>query len=63
MVCIDFGFVTSYPEQSELETIYSEFLTPVLQKNLSNHATWSSPSKAQQLAKSMVNIYEQVRDI
>ncbi|KAG8452968.1 hypothetical protein GDO86_004684 [Hymenochirus boettgeri] len=50
-----------YPERDQLQTICSSYLEPVILKKLRNHATWASVSKIQQLAGSMVQVYEQVR--
>ncbi|NXV90779.1 DYHC2 protein, partial [Calonectris borealis] len=50
-----------YPERDQLQTIYSAYLEPVLQKNLKNHPVWGSSPKIHQLAGSMVQVYEQVR--
>ncbi|KAJ7398962.1 hypothetical protein BTVI_119896 [Pitangus sulphuratus] len=50
-----------YPEREQLQTIYSAYLEPVLQKNLKDHPIWGSVPKIHQLAGSMVQIYEQVR--
>ncbi|XP_040400085.1 cytoplasmic dynein 2 heavy chain 1 isoform X2 [Cygnus olor] len=50
-----------YPERDQLQTIYSGYLEPVLQKNLKNHPVWGSVPKVHQLAGSMVQVYEQVR--
>ncbi|KAF1521633.1 Cytoplasmic dynein 2 heavy chain 1, partial [Eudyptes sclateri] len=50
-----------YPERDQLQTIYSAYLEPVLQKNLKNHPVWGSLPKIHQLAGSMVQVYEQVR--
>uniref|UniRef100_A0A8B9E7P0 Cytoplasmic dynein 2 heavy chain 1 n=1 Tax=Anser cygnoides TaxID=8845 RepID=A0A8B9E7P0_ANSCY len=50
-----------YPERDQLQTIYSAYLEPVLQKNLKNHPVWGSLPKVHQLAGSMVQVYEQVR--
>ncbi|XP_075274100.1 cytoplasmic dynein 2 heavy chain 1 isoform X3 [Opisthocomus hoazin] len=50
-----------YPERDQLQTIYSAYLEPVLQKNLKSHPVWGSLPKIYQLAGSMVQVYEQVR--
>ncbi|XP_040514464.1 cytoplasmic dynein 2 heavy chain 1 isoform X1 [Gallus gallus] len=50
-----------YPDRDQLQTIYSAYLEPVLQKNLKNHPVWGSSPKIHQLAGSMVQVYEQVR--
>ncbi|KAI5098641.1 cytoplasmic dynein 2 heavy chain 1, partial [Silurus meridionalis] len=49
-----------YPDREQLQTIYSAYLSPVLQRTLGNHPTWSS-AKVFQLAASLVQIYEQVK--
>lgn len=53
-------FLCSYPDRTQLQTIYSAYLSPVLQSTLGNHPTWSSAGKIHQLAGSLVQIYEQV---
>jgi len=53
-------FLCSYPERDQLQTIYSAYLEPVLQKNLKSHPVWGSLPKIYQLAGSMVQVYEQV---
>uniref|UniRef100_W5K866 Cytoplasmic dynein 2 heavy chain 1 n=1 Tax=Astyanax mexicanus TaxID=7994 RepID=W5K866_ASTMX len=45
----------------QLQTIYSAYLSPVLQRTLGNHPTWSSAGRVHQLAGSLVQIYEQVK--
>ncbi|KAK3531386.1 hypothetical protein QTP70_018186, partial [Hemibagrus guttatus] len=50
-----------YPDRSQLQTIYSAYLSPVLQRTLGSHPTWSSVGKIHQLAGSLVQIYEQVK--
>uniref|UniRef100_A0A8B9KYT5 Dynein cytoplasmic 2 heavy chain 1 n=1 Tax=Astyanax mexicanus TaxID=7994 RepID=A0A8B9KYT5_ASTMX len=49
-----------YPDREQLQTIYSAYLSPVLQRTLGNHPTWSSAGRVHQLAGSLVQIYEQV---
>uniref|UniRef100_A0A8B9KYF0 Cytoplasmic dynein 2 heavy chain 1 n=1 Tax=Astyanax mexicanus TaxID=7994 RepID=A0A8B9KYF0_ASTMX len=50
-----------YPDREQLQTIYSAYLSPVLQRTLGNHPTWSSAGRVHQLAGSLVQIYEQVK--
>ncbi len=50
----------SYPADEELASIFGAFLQPVLEHSLSSSA-WSSPTKAQQLAGTMVKVYDEVR--
>ncbi|XP_026994578.2 cytoplasmic dynein 2 heavy chain 1 isoform X2 [Tachysurus fulvidraco] len=50
-----------YPDREQLQTIYSAYLLPVLQRTLGNHPTWGSAGKIHQLAGSLVQIYEQVK--
>lgn len=50
----------SYPDREQLQTIYSVYLQPVLQRSLGSQALWASTGKAQQLAGSLVELYEQV---
>ncbi|KAI1893942.1 hypothetical protein AGOR_G00128840 [Albula goreensis] len=50
-----------YPDREQLQTIYSAYLQPVLQRSLGNHSIWSSAGKVHQLAGSLVQVYEQVK--
>ncbi|XP_073674385.1 cytoplasmic dynein 2 heavy chain 1-like [Garra rufa] len=50
-----------YPDREQLQTIYSAYLKPVLQRTLGNDPTWSSTGKIHQLAGSLVQVYEQVK--
>ncbi|XP_026115691.1 cytoplasmic dynein 2 heavy chain 1-like [Carassius auratus] len=50
-----------YPDREQLQTIYSAYLKPVLQRTLGNDPTWSSAGKIHQLAGSLVQVYEQVK--
>ncbi|XP_059389924.1 dynein cytoplasmic 2 heavy chain 1 isoform X4 [Carassius carassius] len=50
-----------YPDREQLQTIYSAYLKPVLQRTLGNDPTWSSAGKIHQLASSLVQVYEQVK--
>lgn len=50
----------SYPDREQLQTIYSVYLQPVLQRSLGSQALWASTGKAHQLAGSLVELYEQV---
>ncbi|KAI4889837.1 hypothetical protein NFI96_027314, partial [Prochilodus magdalenae] len=50
-----------YPDREQLQTIYSAYLSPVLQRTLGNHPTWSSAGRVHQLAGSLVQVYEQVK--
>ncbi|XP_072546992.1 cytoplasmic dynein 2 heavy chain 1 isoform X2 [Salminus brasiliensis] len=50
-----------YPDREQLQTIYSAYLSPVLQRTLGNHPTWSTSGRVHQLAGSLVQIYEQVK--
>uniref|UniRef100_H2ZF01 AAA+ ATPase domain-containing protein n=1 Tax=Ciona savignyi TaxID=51511 RepID=H2ZF01_CIOSA len=52
-----------YADTNELSAIYTAYLTPVLHHRpaLQRHPVWGSPSKVQQLATSMVQVYEQMR--
>lgn len=50
----------SYPDKEQLQTIYSVYLQPVLQRSLGSQAVWASAGKTHQLAGSLVEIYEQV---
>jgi|SRR6218665_115822 len=50
-----------YPSHDQLQVIYSTYLTPIMQRQLSKHPVWSHKSKVSALASSMVQVYEQVR--
>ncbi|KAG7470921.1 hypothetical protein MATL_G00119020 [Megalops atlanticus] len=50
-----------YPDREQLQTIYSAYLQPVLQRSLGDQSTWSSAGKVHQLAGSLVQVYEQVK--
>lgn len=50
----------SYPDREQLQTIYSVYLQPILQRSLGSQALWASTGKAHQLAGSLVELYEQV---
>ncbi|XP_053312461.1 cytoplasmic dynein 2 heavy chain 1 isoform X2 [Spea bombifrons] len=53
--------IVDYPEREQLQTICSSYLEPVIHRSLKNHPTWRSLAKIQQIAGSMVQVYEQVR--
>ncbi|XP_052360063.1 cytoplasmic dynein 2 heavy chain 1 isoform X2 [Oncorhynchus keta] len=50
-----------YPDREQLQTIYSAYLQPVLQRSLGSQAAWASTGKTHQLAGSLVQVYEQVK--
>ncbi|XP_061923239.1 dynein cytoplasmic 2 heavy chain 1 isoform X1 [Entelurus aequoreus] len=50
-----------YPDQEQLQTIYSAYLQPILRHSLGSQASWASSGKTQQLAASLVQLYEQVK--
>ncbi|XP_028975291.2 cytoplasmic dynein 2 heavy chain 1 isoform X3 [Esox lucius] len=50
-----------YPDRVQLQTIYSAYLQPVLQRSLGSQASWASTGKTHQLAGSLVQVYEQVK--
>ncbi|XP_035389840.1 cytoplasmic dynein 2 heavy chain 1 isoform X3 [Electrophorus electricus] len=50
-----------YPDKEQLQTIYSAYLSPVLQRTLGDHPTWSAAGRIHQLSGSLVQIYEQVK--
>nr|CAB3240329.1 cytoplasmic dynein 2 heavy chain 1-like [Phallusia mammillata] len=54
-----------YADTDELCSIYTAYLTPVLHHHtaLQRHPVWGSAARVQQLASSMVQIYEQVRKV
>ncbi|KAK6296185.1 hypothetical protein J4Q44_G00338980 [Coregonus suidteri] len=47
--------------REQLQTIYSAYLQPVLQRSLGSQAAWASTGKTHQLAGSLVQVYEQVK--
>jgi dynein heavy chain 2, cytosolic len=49
-----------YPNEEQLQTIYANYLQSILQQQLAQHRTWSSSSKIQQLALSMIHVYNEV---
>ncbi|XP_042221258.1 cytoplasmic dynein 2 heavy chain 1-like isoform X2 [Homarus americanus] len=51
-----------YPEREQLVSVYSAYLQSVLETMCPEHPAWGSQTKAQQLATSMVNVYQNVRD-
>ena len=50
----------SYPDNEQLQAIYSAYLRPVLHHSLSSHPVWGAIKNIQALAHTMVTIYEQV---
>uniref|UniRef100_A0A8C7E017 Dynein cytoplasmic 2 heavy chain 1 n=1 Tax=Oncorhynchus kisutch TaxID=8019 RepID=A0A8C7E017_ONCKI len=52
-----------YPDREQLQTIYSAYLQPVLQRSLGSQAAWASTGKTHQLAGSLVQVYEQVYSV
>lgn len=51
----------NYPNEEQLQTIYANYLRPILQQQLPGHRVWSSSGKVQQLALSMIHVYNEVR--
>ncbi|CAF2056597.1 unnamed protein product [Rotaria magnacalcarata] len=51
----------NYPNEEQLQTIYANYLRPILQHQLPNHRVWSSIGKINQLALSMIHIYNELR--
>ncbi|KAK7078013.1 hypothetical protein SK128_012525 [Halocaridina rubra] len=51
-----------YPEREQLVGVYSAYLQPVLNTVSPGHPIWNTQNKAQQLAASMVNVYQNVRN-
>ncbi|XP_033632471.1 cytoplasmic dynein 2 heavy chain 1-like isoform X2 [Asterias rubens] len=51
----------SYADQEQLQAIYSSYLKAVIHSNLPSHPIWGSASRCNQLAVSMLNVYEQTR--
>ncbi|XP_047126593.1 cytoplasmic dynein 2 heavy chain 1 isoform X1 [Hydra vulgaris] len=50
-----------YPTKSQLETIYTEYLKVLSHSSFVNHPVWSTEKNIKQLAKSTVQVYEQMR--
>ena len=51
----------NYPNEDQLQLIYSNYLRSILQQQLPNHRLWSSNNKVQQLALSMIHVYNELR--
>lgn len=51
----------NYPNEDQLQLIYSNYLRSILQQQLPNHRLWSSNTKVQQLALSMIHVYNELR--
>lgn len=51
----------SYPSHDQLQIIYSTYLMPVLQQQLSGHSVWNNQSRVHSLAGSMIQLYDQIR--
>ena len=56
-------YICRYPDREQLQSIYSSYLKPVLQRHLSHHAVWGNDAKIHALAGSMVQVYENVRKL
>ena len=50
----------NYPNEEQLQTIYANYLQPILRQQLPNHRVWSSNGKIHHLASSMIQIYHEV---
>ncbi|XP_022103094.1 cytoplasmic dynein 2 heavy chain 1-like isoform X1 [Acanthaster planci] len=50
-----------YADQDQLQAIYSTYLKAVIHTRLPSHPVWGSVSKISQLARSMLQVYEQTR--
>lgn len=55
-----FILCNSYPDHEQLKSVYTAYLSAVLQQKVPTHPIWSNPSKVHALAGSMVQLYEQV---
>ncbi|XP_068211563.1 cytoplasmic dynein 2 heavy chain 1 [Palaemon carinicauda] len=51
-----------YPDREQLTGVYGAYLKPILESVAPGHPVWGSQAKAQQLATSMVNVYQNVRN-
>jgi dynein heavy chain 2, cytosolic len=49
-----------YPAEEQLRIIYSSYLRIILQQQLPNHRLWSTHAKVNQLASSMIHVYNEV---
>lgn len=50
-----------YPSTEQLQTIYSSFMKPVLEKQFKRHPIWSNASKVRSLSNCMIKLYEEVK--
>ena len=50
----------NYPDDERLQTIYANYLRAILQQQLPGHRIWSSNGKINQLAASMIQVYNEV---
>ncbi|KAG1684369.1 Cytoplasmic dynein 2 heavy chain 1 [Nymphon striatum] len=53
--------VISHQKKEEMQSIYNCYLKTILSSNLPNHSVWSSSDKIQNLASSMVQLFDQVK--
>jgi dynein heavy chain 2 len=51
----------SQPDKDYLEVVYSSYLGAVFRSTLPSHPTWSSESRVAQLASSMVQVFQQMK--
>ena len=51
---------SSYPDDDQLQTVYSTYLGPVLHHSLSSHPVWGATGRVHALTNSMVQVYQQV---
>ena len=50
----------SYPDDDQLQTVYSTYLSPVLHHSLASHPVWGATGRVHALTNSMVQVYQQV---
>lgn len=50
----------NYPDDDQLQMIYGTYLKPILQQQLPGHRIWSSNGQINQLAVSMIQVYNEV---
>ncbi|CAL4157019.1 unnamed protein product, partial [Meganyctiphanes norvegica] len=51
-----------YPDREQLVNVYSVYLQSVMNVLCPKHPAWTTPAKCQQLAASMIQVYQQVRE-
>ena len=52
----------SYPSPEQLEVVYNQFLTSVIQHQLPGHSMWGAARSSLALASSMVGLYSKLKE-